>query len=432
MDRRNFLKATALGAGAMMVDPAFKADAKTLESATPLEVKGYVKESARKIPVVDSADVVVAGGGPAGVAAAVAAARQGADVIILERLYFMGGLFTGCGVTPVINVFSPTHTGRTQAIFGYADELIRRLDGYGMIMTKGVVPRVDPEAAKYIMEETLAEAGVRILYGVQAAQVTMSGDRIESVIIEGKSGRVAINCKFVIDCTGDGDILDWTGEDFTIYKNDIGAMWRLGNAGPLAKEPSAPTRGVVTRHSKGELDQDGLDMYNLTRVQLGLRKMIWEDFLKKRKTPGCEDLFIVDSPALVGVRVTRVLNSVANVTAMGALEGKSYGDVIGFTGSDSTLKIGDIQRQRKDRKIWQVPYSAITPKKVTNLLVAGRCFGYEQPLTYDAREIGTCLMTGQAAGTAAGIAVERHCANRDMDIAELQKRLRAQNVKLDW
>ena len=432
MDRRKFLKNAALGAGAMMVAPAFEAEARTKQAKTPLEVKGYVREEARKIPVVDKADVVVAGGGPAGVAAAVAAARQGADVILLERLYFLGGLFTGCGVTPVINVFSPTPTGRTQAVFGYADELISRLDSYGMLNTNGIVPKADPEAAKYIMEETLSEAGVRILYGVQVSQVTMSGDRIESVIIEGKSGRVAISCRFVVDCTGDGDILDFSGEDFTVYKQDIGAMWRLGNAEALTRVTPSPTRGVRTMHTKGELEQDGLDMYNLTRIQLGLRKRIWEDFLAKRQLPGCEDLFIVDSPALVGVRVTRVLNSVANVSALGALEGRNYDDVIGFTGSDSTLKVGGRKCPRQERRIWQVPYSALTPQRVRNLLVAGRCFGYEKPLTYDAREIGTCLMTGQAAGTAAGLAVEKRCSNRQVDIPELQKRLRLQNVKLDW
>ena len=415
-----------------MVDPAFKADAEPKKIKTPLEVKGYVKERSHKVPVVDSADVVVAGGGPAGVAAAVAAARQGADVIILERLYFMGGLFTGCGVTPIINMYSPSAEGGVQAISGYADELVSRLDKFGMVVYNGIIPKVDPEAAKYIMEETLTEAGVRILYGVQVAQVIKSGDRITSVIVEGKSGRVAIDCKFVVDCTGDGDILEWTGENFTVYKNDIGAMWRLGNAGKLNGYDRTPTNGVSTRWSGGEKDQDGLDMYNLSRIQVGMRKMIWEDFLEKRKQEGCEDLYIVDSPALVGVRVTRVLDSVANVTAQGAWDGKEYADVIGFTGADSTLTIGEQSKDSMSRRIWQVPYSSLTPRHICNLLVAGRCFGYEQPLTYDAREVGTCLMTGQAAGTAAAIAVHSRCSNREVDISELQKLLRAQGVKLDW
>ncbi|MCQ2165211.1 MAG: FAD-dependent oxidoreductase [Bacteroidales bacterium] len=151
-----------------------------------------------------------------------------------------------------------------------------------------------------------------------------------------------------------------------------------------------------------------------------------------RKNPGCEDLFLLDTPSVVGVRITRVLNSVANVTVEGAAVGKSYDDVIGFTGGDSTLSWEDKKVKVGSRKIWQVPYSALLPKKVTNLLVAGRCFGFERGLTYDAREIGTCLMTGQAAGTAAGIAALKRCGCREVNVPELQANLRRQKVKLDW
>ena len=128
MDRRSFLKTGALGAAGLALG-ANDAQAKVQKVETPLEVSGYVREPARKIPVVDSADVVVVGGGPAGFAAAVAAAREGADVLLLERLYFLGGLFTGCGVTPIINMFHPSADGPAQqAVFGIADELYRRMN----------------------------------------------------------------------------------------------------------------------------------------------------------------------------------------------------------------------------------------------------------------------------------------------------------------
>ena len=339
MDRRSFLKTGAAGlAGLALSGP--DAQAKVQKGETPLEVSGYVREPARKIPVVDSADVVVVGGGPAGFAAAVAAAREGADVLLLERLYFLGGLFTGCGVTPIINMFHPSADGPAQqAVFGIADELYRRMNEVGMINYDGICPKVDPEAAKYYMEAFCAESGVRILYGVQASQVTRSGDGIDSVIVEGKSGRVAIRARFVIDASGDGDILDWVGEDFRTDRNDIGAMWRIGNAENSTKDSSpTPVRGVRTRHTVGEKEQDGLDMYNLTRVQLKLRKKMWEEVLEKRTQPGNEDLYLVDTPALVGVRTTRVLDSVGNVTTEGAARGKAYPDVIGVTGGDSNLK----------------------------------------------------------------------------------------------
>ena len=432
MDRRSFIKIGALGTVGMALGGQ-DAEAKVRKVETPLEVSGYVREPARKIPVVDTADVVVIGGGPAGFAAAVAAAREGADVLLLERQYFLGGLFTGCGVTPIINMYHPAAGGGAgQAVHGIADELCRRLDEVGMISWEGIRPKVDPEAAKYFMEAFCAESGVRILYGVQAGQITRSGDAIESVILEGKSGRVAVRCKFVIDASGDGDVLEWAGEDFTVYKNDIGAMWRIGHADNSGKGNPTPVKGVRTRHTVGEKDQDGLDMYNLTRIQLSLRKKMWEEVAALRAKPGNEDLYLVDTPALVGVRITRVLDSVANVTTEGAATGKAYRDVIAITGGESNLKYNGGKILTKDRRMWQIPYSALIPRHVPNLLVAGRCFGFEKELTYDAREIGACLAPGQAAGVAASLAVAHRQSNREVDIPTLQARLKAQDVRLDF
>ena len=431
MDRRLFLKTGAAGLVGLALDSP-QAEAKAQKSKTPLANQGYVREPARQIPVVDQADVVVIGGGPAGFAAAVAAAREGSDVLLLERLYFLGGLFTGCGVTPIINMFHPSKTGRgQQAVFGICDELYQRLNAVNMISWEGIRPKVDPEATKYFMEDFCVGSGVRILYGVQAAQVTLSGGAIDSVIVEGKSGRVAIRCRFVIDASGDGDVLEWVGEDFTVYHNDIGAMWRIGNADNSGKGSPTPVKGVRTMHTVGEKNQDGLDMYNLTRIQLNLRKKMWEDISQWRTQEGNEDLYLVDTPTLVGVRTTRVLDSVANVTTEGAAVGKVYPDVIGITGGESNLKFNGGKILKNKRLMWQIPYSSITPRHVPNLLVAGRCFGFEKELTYDAREIGTCLVTGQAAGVAASLAVRQRRSNRDIDVSLLQERLRAQHVKLE-
>ena len=435
MDRRQFLKAGALGAGAITLGQAIPSEAKTkaVTGHTPLEVKGYVAEPARQIPVVDTADVVVVGGGPAGVAAAIAAARQGVDVLIMEREYFLGGLFTGCGVTPIINMFSPDPAEwRKQAVRGICDELVQRLDNAKMLNLDHIRPKADPEAAKYFLEEMIAEAGVRVLYGVHVSQIIKSGDKIEAVILEGKSGRVAVKTGFVVDCSGDGDILEFSGEDFTAYHDNIGAMWRIGNAENCSKGTPTAIKGVKTMHKTGERDQDGLDMYNLTRIQLRIRKEIWDQAMNLRQQEGCGDLYLVDSPSVVGVRITRVLNSLFNVTTEGALTGANYDDVIGFTGADSAVTWNGEKYPSKSRKMWQVPYRSLVPKTIGNLLVAGRCFGFERPLTYDAREVGTCFMTGQAAGTAAGISVFKRISSRDVDIKELQTKLRKQNVKLDW
>ena len=435
MDRRHFLKTTALTAAGVaaggVLAPESSAKTKTVE--TRLDSKGFIKEPARKIPVVDGADVVVVGGGPAGFAAAIAASRQGCDTILLERGYFLGGLFTGCDVTILNDMYTPTPDGRVQAVFGICDELCKRLTDHEMLAWHGVAPNVDTEATKYFMEEMCVEAGVRILYGVQASEVSMSGDRIDHVILETKSGRVAVETRFVIDCTGDGDVLEWTGEDFKEYKYDISAMYRIGNVGARKSGSVTPHEGVYTGHlGDGIREVDGLDIYTLTKAQLELRKMMWDQTWDLRQTPGNEKAYLLSSPSVVGVRITRVLNSVFNVTTEGAATAKSYDDVIGFTGSDSTLRWNGGSIPRKERKMWQIPYRSIVPKKVPNLLVAGRCFGFEKELMYDAREVGTCLMTGQASGTAAAQALTYRQSCRDIDVTLLQRTLRNNNVKLDW
>ena len=435
MDRRHFLKTTALSAAGIaaggVLAPESSAKTKTVE--TRLESKGFIKEPARRIAVVDSADVVVIGGGPAGFAAAIAASRQGCDTILLERGYFLGGLFTGCDVTILNDMYTPTPNGRVQAVFGICDELCRRLEKHEMIAWLQTPPNVDTEATKYFMEEMCVEAGVRILYGVHASAVSTSGDRIDHVVLETKSGRVAVQAKFVIDCSGDGDVLEWTGEDFREYKYDISAMYRIGNVGAKKSGNITPNEGVITGHlGDGVRGVDGLDIYTVSKAQLELRKRMWDSTWDLRQTPGNEKAYLLSTPSVVGVRITRVLNSVFNVTTEGAANGLSYDDVIGFTGSDSTLRWKGGSIQRKERKMWQIPYRSIVPKKVPNLLVAGRCFGFEEELMYDAREVGTCLMTGQAAGTAAAQAIAHRQSCRDIDVKLLQKTLRDNNVKLDW
>lgn len=439
MDRRNFLKIGAAGTAAASLGLAtgFSPEPrkKEIEAKTRLDVKGYVSEPAKKIPVVDAADIVVLGGGPAGVAAAVSAARQGLDVILLEREYYLGGLWTGCCVLPVNNTSGLLKNGKWgQVIYGFSDEICSRLASMGLSVTiKGDTPVPDPEAAKYVMELMLGEAGVRLLYNCQGAGVILSGDRIDAVLVESKSGRVAIKAKAVVDCSGDGDILEWAGEDFELRKAHIGAMWRCGNAADFKRRGvhKTPIDSVKLFHTNGEYDQDGLDIYNLTRLQLKMRKHMWDTLEKDRQLPGGENLFLLDSTTLLGVRVTRVLNSVRNVTYADSVRYASYADCVGVAGADNSLKYSGGTLPGKKRPVWQLPYSAITPKRIPNLLVAGRCFGFDKDLTYDAREVGTCFLTGQAAGTAAALSLLDRCSVQEVNIVRLQARLAEGGVRFD-
>lgn len=435
MDRRKFIGVSALFTGAMMVKPsmAFASPAQESKLATGLDIKSYVKEPKRKIPVIDSADVVVLGGGPAGVSAAVAAARSGADVLLLEKQYYLGGLWTGCCVLPIIDTHGCAKNGSwTKCIYGFAQELVDELTKMNMCIVHKGHPTPDPEATKYVLEKHISESGVRLLYNCYAAGAVMSGDRVDALILDCKSGRVAVKGKIFVDCSGDGDILEWSGEDFEKRKTQIGAMWRYGNAENLNRPGvfESAVKNVKFLHMGGEKDQDGLDVYNLTRLQLKYRKMMWEKSMEDKQKPGCEDLFLLDTPSQLGVRVTRVLNAVHNVEFEDSLRYAEYPDCIGLSGGDSSLTYKHGLIKGANRPIWQIPYRSLTPKKVHNLLVAGRCFGFDEGLTYDAREIGTCLVTGQAAGTAAAMAAITRAGVRDVDISKLRQNLTAQGVKL--
>lgn len=436
MDRRKFLKIGAAGAGAVAAG-SVSSYAKSKETVKPaseaVEVKAYVSEPARKIPVVADCDVLVVGGGPAGFAAALSAARQGCSVILLEKGGFLGGLWTGCAVLP-LNCMGANVAGEwKQVVYGYANELNARLEDIGMSVMRRRSPVVDPEATKYLMQIMLKDAGVKVLYYVQAASLTMSGDRIESVIVESKSGRCAVKAKTVVDATGDGDVFFWAGDPFRHVKHHIGAMWRIGNVKEDSdfKRGITPIPGVRLMHTNGEYDQDGLDLFNLSRLTEAMRDYIWKKTEETKSIRGCEDAFVLDTPSLVGVRVTRVLDSLCNVGVESVMKDQAYDDVVGIAGVDIKIDYMGNSYKVEERHPWQIPLRALLPQKTKNLVVAGRCFGYGEGITYDAREIATCLVTGQAAGAAAARAVLERSAVREIDVRKLQHTLREQDVRLD-
>lgn len=434
MNRRDFLKAGAAASGALVLEGTALAEPAAREEQAPdrYGASQFVREPARRLPVIASADVVVVGGGPAGVAAAIAAARGGSSVILLEKFNYLGGLWTGGMVLPLLSTHgaAPQTRAWTQVVHGISQEICERLFAMKMAIVP-VRPVVDPEACKYVLDQMIEEAGVQVLYYVTAAQVSMSGDRIDAVVLECKSGRCAVKARTVVDCSGDGDVFTWAGEEYREQKYHIGVMWRVGNADPYfgSKRPT-PVKGVHLLHTRGEEDQDGLDIFNVSRLQRKFRKMMWDRTEEMRKKEGCEDLFLLDTPSQLGIRVTRVLHSRYNVQLEGSMHYLHYEDSIGMSGGSDPIMYQGRKIPARERPYWEIPYRALLPRKCPNLIVAGRCFGYDEGLTWDAREIGTCLVTGQAAGAAAALAVAGRKAFADVDVPTLQKTLKAQNVLL--
>ena len=294
-------------------------------------------------------------------------------------------------------------------------------------------PTVDPEAAKYVMEQMIQEAGVEMVYNATVAQVIMSGNRIDAAVLETKSGRVAVRAKLFVDTSGDGDLIAYSGEDFDKMNYHIGAMWRVGGVAEGTRKSGSPTPipGVRVMHLHGEDDKDGLDALENTRIWMRMRKLMWDRTQALRSREGGENAFLLETPPQIGVRVTRMLKAVKRLSLEETMTGAAHKDVIGMSGGSDTIKYQGRSIKKKERPIWQIPYSSLIPQRVENLIVAGRCFGFDRELAWDAREIGTCFVTGQAAGVAAALAVNARAGVRDVDVPKLQETLRKQGAMLE-
>jgi hypothetical protein len=447
MKRRNFLThlvltsgSLALGAGCVRkIDTGADKNAPLTNSGNPDSAE-TISEPARQIPVLAHTDVLVIGGGPAGTAAAIAASRTGAETYLVERYNHLGGLWTGGLVLPLLSTHAVDRQQRTrQVIFGIGGEMSQRLRDLGMSIQE-INPVVDPEAAKYVLEEMIVESGVKMLYHTWASNVIMDGNTIRGVFIESKSGRMAILAKVVIDCTGDGDLFHYAGEQYEVMKYAIGLVHRLGNIDRINKNKEGyekldigkptPFPGVNWVNMWGQVDQDALDVLNLSRLQSEYRREIWQKAQKIRQTPGYEEVFLLDTASQLGVRMSRILDARYKLTLEDTMTFKSFDDAVGISGAWTTILYNGKKVTREKRPYWQIPLRSLIPKKTENLLVAGRCFGFERDLAEDTRIIGTCLITGHGAGAAAGLAIREREPVTNLDSKKLKDLLLRQGVWL--
>jgi hypothetical protein len=447
MKRRDFITRAALAGSALTFGLSCKRQIESTDQATknsigPVPASGgkTITEPERKIPVLAETDVLVIGGGPAGTAAAIAASRAGAETYLVERYNHLGGLWTGGLVLPLLSTHAvDKNNHRKQVIFGIGGEMSDRLKKLGMSIYE-VNPVIDPEAGKYVLDEMIMEAGVKMVYHTWASNVIMDGNAIKGVILENKSGRMAILAKVVIDCTGDGDIFSLAGENFDMMNYHIGLVHRLGNidhikpgiitAPKLNLGSKTPVSGVNWVNMHGDNDQNGTDILTLSKLQMKYRKEIWESVQKIKSTPGYEDVFLLDTASQLGVRMSRILDGEYKLTLEDSMTYKSFKDVIGISGAWTTMLYKGKAVKPENRPLWQIPYRSLLPKKTDNLLAAGRCFCFEKELVEDTRIIGTCLVTGHGAGAAAALAVKGNERVRDIDTGKLKDLLVSQGAWL--
>ena len=448
MQRLRFLNQLLLSSGAVMLGsqcsrsgPEGKAsDQEEGSQMAEKSIAGTIKEPARDIPVVETADVLVIGGGPSGVAAAIAASRTGARTILAERYNHLGGLWTGGLVLPLLSTHAINkQNNMTRTLHGIGGEILKKLEEIGMAIHE-INPVVDPEATKYVLEVMLKESGVMPLYHCWASNVIVESNTIKAVFLETKSGRVAIRPKTVIDCTGDGDILHWAGEEYDIMNYELGLVHRLGNIDRINKDLAGdrdlniggetPIPSVNWVNMVGGDYEDALDFRRLSELQQQHRIEIWEGVQEIRSVPGYEEVFLLDTAAQQGVRMSRILKGKYRLTLEDSMTFKSFDDKIGISGAWTSLLYQSRRVPMQERPMWQIPYRALLPEKTKNLLVAGRCFSFEQDLFQDARIIGTCLVTGHGAGVGAAMAANSGNAVQELDVKKIQKVLLEQKVYL--
>lgn len=405
----------------------------------------FIREPSKNIPIVSEYDVIVLGGGPAGVSAAISAARNGAKTALIERYGYLGGQATGGLVILIVGLTD----GQNQIIKGLCQEYIDDLFLMKAAEKLGKHVLFNPEHMKLLFDSKLAENSISLYYHKFVADVITENDKISAVITEGKSGRQAIQAKIFIDATGDADLAKYSGIPYDIQpRADLKPVtlgFRAGGINvstvsdfirknreyfnELIKQAgiTIKTGGWVRTLNPNEgwfnlVHEDNTDCTNcndLTRAELQTRRNIHKLIeLFKKNIPGFENGYIIDTAPQMGVRDSRRIQGIYRFSEKDLSE--SFEDVIcrapNYSGKGSSSV--------------EVPYRCLLVREIENLIFCGRSISVEHEFLDMFREIPCCIATGQAAGTAAAISISQGRNLRDIDIITLRKNLSAQNVVL--
>lgn len=430
-------------------------------------------EPARQTPVWGEYDVVVLGGGPAGMAAAVAAARAGRKTLLVERYGFLGGMGTAAGVTNFCGLHANVHGDIRQVVHGVADDLLQRIARLGglnephALFGKTVAQAYDTAAYKIAADDLLLSAGVEILFHALAAGAVMDGPRrVRALLVETKSGRQAIVGRAFVDASGDGDLAAWAGAPYALGDGQgnmlyPSTMFRLNGIVPeragkawevipklmLQAEAEGryrfPRKTPIVRPQKSGIEwrvnltqlanaegnaMDGTDARELSDAEVLGRRQIAEVAGFLREVPGFERSYIVDIAPQVGIRETRRVRGAYELTEADVLECASFDDTIGVNGWPLELHLkGDVEfrwpKIPESRGFNHLPYRMTVPQGLDNLWVAGRCASMSHEAQSAARVTGACFVMGQAVGLAADLALKGGITAAAVDVPALQAAL---------
>ncbi|MBQ9343157.1 MAG: FAD-dependent oxidoreductase [Clostridia bacterium] len=452
------------------------------------------------IPYFYTPEIAVVGGGPAGVCAAIAAARTGAKVLLIESGNCLGGMATIGQVNPFMTSFDKS--GDNMIIRGLFAEIIDRLVARGAaIQPKDVPPGqsftsyitvghnhtapFDAEVLKVVLDEMCEEAGVQVLFHSSFISPIMEGNAVRGLVIATKAGLRAVSAQMVIDCTGDADVAFRSGvpcemgdeasgriqpatmffrignvdlakvdadieanRDNFYRKNGVNYRsfhWRVSEAREngdwdLQRVSIGMFRGV--REDEWNINTsrimgvDGTDPDSVTQAEITGRKQVQEIFrFLKKYVPGCENAILESTPAHVGIRETRHIKGEYVLNTDDVLQGNVPDDSILLAANSIDVhgRYGPMSNEYvtvENGEYYGVPYRCLVPLNVENLLVAGRCVSATSEAAGAIRVMPPCMALGQAAGTAAALALKNDVSVRNLDTALLKETLKKQNAYL--
>jgi len=466
LDRRTFLKSAIATAGMSGLAAARPPFGEALTSSGEL-VGEKTLTIRRRIPVRHELDVFVAGGGPSGIAASVAAARQKRSVFLAERQNCLGGM----GTAGRLPIFMPFTDGKNFLAGGIGKEILDRLQKAG-----GTGPDSDrtirAEVLKRVYDDLLLDAGVRFSFDTRLIDVETKADSVTLAILAAKSGIFAVKAKVFIDCTGDGDLAAWAGAPFekgdregNMMAGTLCSLWadiawdmagRFGLQNQEKLLPEAFKDNVFTyedRHLPGmyrlgenvgggnighTFGVDGTDERSVTKALIWARKLTMEyERFYKEYLRGFEKMELLATGAMLGIRETRRIMGDYVLNLADFKKRAVFNDEIGrysYPVDIHASKPGDkdYEMYAKDFKSlrygkgenYGIPYRILLPRKLSNVLVAGRCVSTDRYMQSSIRVMPGCFITGQAAGVASAIAVEKGTATRGIAVSELQRRLK--------
>lgn len=434
----------------------------------------FVIEKEKRLPIILHVDVAVVGGGPAGIAAALLSARNGAKTVLIERYGYLGGMITAG--------LCPTFMGVDRRVIGGTfTEILDTLHSKGAISDESFFTQFDPEVFKFFVQDLMERNSVELLLHTWVSDVIVEDGVVEGVIVESKSGRKAVRARVVVDASGDADVAAKAGVPFSsggAPEQTLTLLFRIGgvdkntlvssgnNILETAIHPPSPPNpniykipkdivsearargelflsheditliflplpGVVLINA-GHVSANGTSVEDLTKAELQSRKQAWSifNFLKKN-VPGFESAFMLDTAAMIGVRESRRIVGEYLLTKEDIMAGRKFEDAI----AQNIMPI-DIHGPGEEhtwiplKKPYDIPYRCLLPKKVENLLVAGRCISTDHFAQASVRSMPCCFATGDAAGVAAALSVKNGLSPRKIDLNLLRETLLKHGAKI--